>query len=45
MELIKEYIHNLFCNIGSIGVKEESSRYHAILQLMIKKAFEGNDTK
>lgn len=39
------YIHNLFCNIGSIKAKEESSMYHAVLQLVIKKALEGNDTK
>ncbi len=45
MELVKEYIQNLFCNIGSIGAKEESSRCHEILQLVIKKALEGNDTK
>jgi hypothetical protein len=45
MELVKEYIHNLFCNIGSIGTKEELSMCHAILQLVIKKALEGNDTK
>jgi hypothetical protein len=45
MELVKEYIHNLFCHIGSIGAKEKSSKYDAILQLVIKKTLEGNDTK
>jgi kinesin family protein 2/24 len=47
VELVKEYIDkgNLSRSTGSTGANEESSRSHAILQLVIKKAPEGNDTK
>ncbi|CAK9256518.1 unnamed protein product [Sphagnum jensenii] len=47
VELVKEYIDkgNLSRSTGSTGANEESSRSHAILQLVIKKAQEGNDTK
>jgi kinesin family protein 2/24 len=47
VELVKEYIDkgNLSRSTGSTGANEESSRSHAILQLVIKKAPEGNDMK
>lgn len=45
VELVKEYIDkgNQSRSTGSTGANEESSRSHAILQLVIKKAQEGKE--
>lgn len=45
VELVKEYIDkgNLSRSTGSTGANEESSRSHAILQLVVKKAQEGKE--
>lgn len=45
IEQVKEYIDkgNLSRSTGSTGANEESSRSHAILQLVVKKAQEGKE--
>nr|XP_024396063.1 kinesin-like protein KIN-13B isoform X2 [Physcomitrium patens] len=45
VELVKEYIDkgNASRSTGSTGANEESSRSHAILQLVVKKAQEGKE--
>ncbi|XP_024386692.1 uncharacterized protein [Physcomitrium patens] len=47
VELVKEYIDkgNQSRSTGSTGANEESSRSHAILQLVVKKAQEGKEGK
>lgn len=45
VELVKEYIDkgNQSRSTGSTGANEESSRSHAILQLVVKKTQEGKE--
>jgi kinesin family protein 2/24 len=47
VQLVREYIDkgNASRSTGSTGANEESSRSHAILQLVIKKGHEGSDTR
>ncbi|KAL2649441.1 hypothetical protein R1flu_017569 [Riccia fluitans] len=47
VQLVKEYIDkgNASRSTGSTGANEESSRSHAILQLVIKKSPDGSDAK
>lgn len=47
VQLVREYIDkgNSSRSTGSTGANEESSRSHAILQLVIKKAQDGSDSR
>lgn len=47
VQLVREYIDkgNASRSTGSTGANEESSRSHAILQLVIKKGQDGGDAR
>lgn len=47
VQIVKEYIErgNAARSTGSTGANEESSRSHAILQLVVKKHIEVKDTR